>query len=136
MIRGHEIRIVQKNAYTIVIPTGNTKSKQKTNKYAVCLYCIEECARNIVVIKKECSVMITWQIVRILKIWYNEREYVEILALCNDDFNNKVKKELTRENVHIILFKYTKFLKNWWCWTNKAHKRYKLCVVRTKFALF
>ena len=50
MIRGHEIRIVQKNAYTIVIPTGNTKSKQKTNKYAVCLYCVEECAQNIVVV--------------------------------------------------------------------------------------
>jgi hypothetical protein len=67
----------------------------KTNKYAVCLCCIEEYTRNIAVTKKECRVTNKAKFCHDhlancenFKRRYNEKECAEILALSNDN-NNK-----------------------------------------------
>ena len=69
----------------------------KTNKYAVCICCIEEYTQNIAITKKEChvnKVKFCYDHLancEILKKWYDESECAEIFALGNDD-NNKIIK--------------------------------------------
>jgi hypothetical protein len=80
--------------YFELIPNPNNKS----NKYAVCLCCIEEYTRSVALTKKECRVVNKTKSCHDhlakcenFKKRYNEREYAEILALSSDD-NNKIKE--------------------------------------------
>jgi hypothetical protein len=78
----------------------------KTNKYAVCLCCIEEYTRNIAITKKECRVSNKANYCRDhlascenFKKRYDERECAEILSLGNvnhDDNNNKSYKSTSK----------------------------------------
>jgi hypothetical protein len=70
----------------------------KTNKYAVCLCCIEEYTRNVAITKKECRVTNRVKSCydhlancKNFKKRYNEKEREEILALGseNNSKNNK-----------------------------------------------
>jgi len=93
-------------SYFELIPNPNNKS----NKYAICFYYIEEYTQNIAVTKKECHVTNKIKFChdhltncKNFKKWYNERKYVEILTLGNDD-NNKVKERTgKRKGKYIII---------------------------------
>lgn len=70
----------------------------KTNKYAVCLCCIEEYTRNIAITKKECRVSNKAKYCRDhlascenFKKRYDERECAEILSLGNDNHDDNYK---------------------------------------------
>jgi hypothetical protein len=77
----------------------------KTNKYAVCLCCIEEYTRNVAITKKECCVFNKAKYCRDhlascenFNKRYDESERVEILALDNnihDDSNNNISNKNT-----------------------------------------
>ena len=80
-----------------------TNPDNKTNKYAVCLCCIEEYTRNVAITKKECHVTNKAKLCydhlascENFKNWYNEKECEEILALGN--FNNKNNKDKENTN--------------------------------------
>jgi hypothetical protein len=69
----------------------------KSNKFALCLCCIEEYTRSVALTKKECRVINKakpchdhLKKCENFKKRYSEREYAEILALNNDD--NKIKE--------------------------------------------
>lgn len=78
----------------------------KTNKYAVCLCCIEEYTQNIAITKKECHVSNKANYCRDhlascenFKKRYDERECMEILLLGNvnhDDNNNRSYKSTSK----------------------------------------
>ncbi|CAB4436770.1 unnamed protein product [Rhizophagus irregularis] len=70
----------------------------KTNKYAVCLCCIEEYTRNIAITKKKCRVSNKAKYCRDhlascenFKKRYDERECAEILSLGNDNHDDNYK---------------------------------------------
>jgi hypothetical protein len=75
----------------------------KSNKFAVCLCCIEEYTRNIAVTKKECRVINRakschdhLEKCENFKKRYSEREYTEILALSHDNDINKIKESIDK----------------------------------------
>ncbi len=75
----------------------------KTNKYAVCLCCIEEYTRNIAITKKECHVTNRVKSCHDhltncenFKKRYNEEEREEILALGNDNISNESNESLNK----------------------------------------
>jgi len=87
-----------------------TNPDNKTNKYAVCLCCIEEYTRNVAITKKECRITNKAKLCydhlascENFKNRYNEKECEEILALGN--FNNN-KNNKDKENTNKRKGKY------------------------------
>ncbi|RIA88748.1 hypothetical protein C1645_739154 [Glomus cerebriforme] len=83
------------HSYFKLVSNPNNKS----NKFAICLYCIEEHTQNIAVFKKECHVVNKAKSCHDhltkcenFKSQYSESEYTEILALSNNDDNYKIKE--------------------------------------------
>ena len=88
----------------------------KTNKYAVCLCCIEEHTRTIAITKKECHVTNKAKFCydhllncENFKKRYDERECAEILALGNNGNNNddkiiKVKESTSKRKGKLYHF--------------------------------
>src|SRR4051795_947904 len=77
----------------------------KTNKYAVCLCCIEEYTRNIAITRKECRVSNKAKYCHDhltscenFKKRYDERECAEILALGNDNHDNNKNTNKIKES--------------------------------------
>ena len=82
----------------------------KTNKYAICLCCIEEYTRNIAITKKECRVTNKAKFChdhlancKNFKKRYNEREYAEILALSYDNNDNSKENTSKRKGEYYFL---------------------------------
>ena len=81
-----------------------TNPDNKTNKYTICLCCIEKYTRNIAIIKKECHVTNRAKSCydhlsncENFKKRYNEKKCEEILALDNFDTSKNIKD---KENIN------------------------------------
>ena len=96
--------------YFELIPNPNNKS----NKFAVCLCCIEEYTQSIAITKKECRVINRAKLCHDhlkkcenFKKRYTEQEYAEILALSyennndDDEIKEGVNKRKGMYNIYI-----------------------------------